>query len=156
MQTSVDLQAPFSYSIYPIIIVIALLILLTIYFFTRKNKYEKEINEIPEIKDVNLKDLKSIKEKYLKKLDEIDYNLNNNKISIRIAYQNLSIVIRFFVYEVTNIKVQHYTLKDIEKLNIPILYELIQEYYIPEFSKHSLGNIKFSLEKTRKVIEKWN
>jgi len=56
----------------------------------------------------------------------------------------------------TNIKVQNYTLSDIEKINIPILYELVKEYYEPEFSKSSEGNILISLEKTRKVMESWN
>ena len=39
---------------------------------------------------------------------------------------------------------------------MPILYELVEEYYVPEFSEKSIGNIKLSIEKTRKVIEKWS
>ena len=51
---------------------------------------------------------------------------------------------------------QNYTLKEIENLNMPILYELIKEYYNPEFSKNIKGNILSSIEKTEKVIHKWN
>ncbi len=155
MQTYVNLQPPFSYSIYPIIIVAILLIAVSIYLYILKNKKEENIEEI-QVKEIKPKSLKHIKNKYLKKIGVIENKLENNKITLRTAYQGLSIIIRYFVYEVTNIKVQNYTLKDIEKLKIPILYELIQEYYAPEFAEKSLGNIKASLEKTRKVIEKWN
>lgn len=154
MQTFTELQPPFSYSIYPIIIVIVPLFILTIYFFTSKRK--NELKTLPEVKDINLKDLNSIKRKYVHKLQEVDKKINNNEISPRIAYQEISSILRFFVYEVTGIKVSHYTLRDIKKINMPILYELIREYYTPEFSRYSLGDIKSSLEKTRKVIEKWN
>jgi len=154
MQDFTELQPPFSYSIYPIILVIILLVLLTIYFFMSRNK--KEYKALPEVKEINLKDLNVIKRKYLKQLEQVSTKVDNNAISTRIAYQKISIIVRSFVYEVTNIKVSHYTLRDIKKLNMPILYELIEEYYAPEFSKHSSGDIKDSLEKTRKVIERWN
>ena len=39
---------------------------------------------------------------------------------------------------------------------MPFLTELIQEYYAPEFAKQSIGDIKQAIEKTRKVVEKWN
>ena len=155
MQTYVNLQDPFSYSIYPIIITAVLLIAISIYLYILKNKKQPNIEEIHE-KEIKPKSLKHIKYKYLKKLNTIENKLENNKITIRTAYEGLSIIIRYFVYEVTDIKVQNYTLKDIEKLKIPILYELIQEYYAPEFAERSLGNVKASIEKTRKVIEKWN
>lgn len=72
------------------------------------------------------------------------------------AYQNLSKVIRNFVFEATHIKVQNYTLDDIRKLNMPILYELISEYYNPEFANISNGNFIYSIEKARGVVERWN
>ncbi len=33
---------------------------------------------------------------------------------------------------------------------MPILYELVEEYYVPEFSEKSIGNIKLSIEKNKK------
>lgn len=154
--TDLEFQPPFSYSISLIIIVIVPIVILTICFIVWKNRKRRKHKALPEVKEVNLKDLNIIKRKYLKKLSEINDKLNANKISTRVAYQNISVIIRFFVYEATNINVQHYTLKDIEKLNMPILYELIQEYYVPEFAEYSVSDIKDSLEKTRKVIETWN
>ena len=158
MQTSVKLQDPFSYSIYPVLIILVLLVLLTVYIiikYRRKNKIPKNIEET-KIKEIDEKDIIKIKEKYLKKLQTVEEKLNSNKISVRHAYQMLSAIIRYFVFEVTNIKVQNYILREIEKLKMPALTELIEEYYAPEFAEYSLGNIKASIEKTRKVIEKWN
>lgn len=158
MQTSVNLQDPFSYSIYPELIILILLVLLTISIIIYRKLKNRPIIEIEneEIKKLDEKDINRIKEKYLKRLDNIEEKLNSNKISVRHAYQMLSANIRYFVFEVTNIKVQNYTLREIEKLKMPILSELIEEYYTPEFAEYSVGNIKTSLEKTRKVIEKWN
>lgn len=154
MQTTVSLQEPFSYTIYTIIILFALLMGCILYFYFNRRTTKKEI-DIP-LKEVPLKDIRTIKEKYLKKIDTLKLRTDNNKISVRKAYQELSKIIRYFIYEVTNIKVQNYTLLDIRRLNMPILMELMQEYYVPEFSRNSLGNIQNSIIKTRKVIEKWN
>ena len=150
MQTSVNLQEPFSYSIFYIIVILILVVLITIYLFKKKEK------KIIEIKKVSQENKQTIKQKYISKLVELDNKLDKDEISVRQAYQQLSSIIRYFVYEMTNIKVQNYTLEEIKDINIPILYELIEEYYAPEFSKKCLGDIKVSIEKTRKVIEKWN
>ena len=156
MQISVKLQDMFSYSIYYIFIVFILVFAFTIYFLATRKRKTKDIEEEIVVKKAETKDLNTIKNKYIKKIENLEEKLNNKKISIRVAYQNLSSIIRYFVYEVTNIKVQNYTLREIERLKMLELSELIKEYYAPEFAKHSLGNIKESISKTRKVIEKWN
>lgn len=156
MQISVKLQDMFSYSIYQIFIVFILVFALTIYFIATRKKNVKDTKEEIIVKKAEEKDLNTIKNKYIKKIENLEEKLNNKKISIRGAYQDLSSIIRYFVYEVTNIKVQNYTLREIERLKMPELSDLIKEYYVPEFAKHSLGNIKESISKTRKVIEKWN
>ena len=51
---------------------------------------------------------------------------------------------------------QNYTLKEIKKLNMPKLYNLIKEYYIPEFANISSGNAEKSIAQAREVIRKWN
>ncbi|MCL1917545.1 MAG: hypothetical protein FWG14_04405 [Peptococcaceae bacterium] len=157
MHTSVDLQDPFSYSLYPLIGVALLLLLLTLYFLLRALKKRRKQHAIPDtIPPTPLQTLAALQDKYLSQLDAIAAKLSQEKPSARKAYQDLSLTIRFFVDEVTHIKVQYCTLQDIEKLNMPILHELMQDYYAPEFSEHTLGNIHASLEKTREVIKKWH
>ena len=143
MEANIELRPLFSYS-YTIIIVFIIILILTILF---KFLYYKFIYG-RKFKD-------KIKKKYLKKLDRLERTNYNPKIEIRTVYLNLSAIIRDFIYEMTDIKVQNYTLSDIKKINIPYLGDLISEYYKPEFEEISSGDMKKSIERTRKVIEGW-
>lgn len=154
MQVKTELRGLFSYSFIPLIITSIILIIILFIYFIRKGK--KKIKKVPTIIKPSIKDINQIKHKYLDDLNKVLLDVNNDKIANRHAYQKVSIIIRHFVYEATNIKVQNYSLSEIKDLNMPMLYELINEYYDPEFSKMSKGNIIKSIEKTREVIEKWN
>ena len=145
-----QLQDPFSYSIIPIVFIFIVLLSLTVYLVVTRKKSPKT-KKVKVILTPN-SNINNIKEKYLKEIAKVE----NNLISNRKAYQELSILIRTFVYEVTNINVQSYTLSDIKFLNIQPLYELLKEYYHPEFSFDSQSDVKGSLNKTREVIVKWN
>ena len=152
MQINTELQPLFSYSFLPIILLLVILLLPIIFLIYKKflGKKKKVLN-VYKSKDINM-----IKYNYLNKLNDLEKLLDNQEISSREAYQELSLLIREFVYELTGIEVQTCTLQEIKYLNIPILYELISEYYDPEFSKVSKGNIKLSIEKTKGVIGRWN
>jgi len=158
MHINLSLQRLFSYSNFIIVFlsivtffVAKKLDLIKFKLFKRKKQKKKAIN-IVEQKRI---DVSSIKSKYLNMIDILLNNVDNNKIDTRKAYQELSALIRNFVFEVTNINVQNYTLEDIKNANIPILYDLVSDYYNPEFSYQSLGNIRNSIVKAREVIEKW-
>lgn len=159
MQTSINLQEPFTYSVIPLVIASFLVILITLYLiFSRKRKekvklQEKEVKEIPE---KNIKNIPVIKGKYLNQLDSIEYKYTNKLIELRNAYQLISEAIRLFVFEITDITTQNYSLAEIKKLNIPKLYELIEEYYEPEFASKSMGDFESSINKARRVIKEWN
>ncbi len=151
MQVTTELRPLFSYSILYIVFTIILIIFVLILTkYMKKKELQKEL-AIP-----SHKDLLVIKRKYLAKIDELINNFNSKKLSSRKAYQELSSIIRNFIFEVTNIQVQNYTLKDIASINMPVLYQLVSEYYSPEFARISKGNIALSISKTRMVIEKWN
>lgn len=151
MQVTIEVRNMFTYSTLPII-------LLLIFILSRIISYIKKRHNLKEITIIepSIKDKSSIKKIYLSKIEELKIKVINNKISNRKAYQELSKIIRVFIFEMTNIKVQFSTLSDIKNINMPTLYELVSEYYDPEFAKVSKGNIINSIEKTRKVIEKWN
>lgn len=153
MQVTVDLQNPFSFSLIPIIILFILLVVPTYLYLKKIQQNRKE--KVIEIKEVDEKNIIRIQKKYIKQLKILQDKIDNKKISIRRAYQRLSKIIRYFVYEVTGINVQNYTLSEIKKLKMHQLTELIEDYYVHEFSKKSLGNINESIQKTRKVIVRW-
>ncbi len=152
MQVAIELSPMFSYSLLIILIIVVIIILLII-FYPKKKKNNTTVTNviIPSEKDIQ-----KIKNKYLTEIKRLAINFNENKISNRMAFQQLSLIIRNFIHEATNIQVQNYTLSEIKQINMPILYELVSEYYDPEFCKISKGNVLQSIAKTKEVIEKWN
>ena len=85
----------------------------------------------------------------------IEEDIGKGSIDSRKAYRELSSVIRLFVFDMTGIKVQNYTLTEISILKIKPLTTLVAEYYSPEFEKGEKGDIKNSIQKTRGVIQRW-
>ena len=149
MQIKTELNDMFSYSLFPVIILFVITVIFLLYLIIIKNN--KKYNIITP----NKKKLLNIKNNYLNNLDILLNDYSNNIISKREAYHRLSLSIRNFIYETTNIKVQYFTLEDIKSIDIPILYDLVSEYYNPEFSRKSEGNFYDSLERTRMVISRW-
>ena len=157
MKTSVELQGPFSYLIIWVILAL-LFIAATVFFqvFLRKKlgdsiKKEKQIR----IKKIAETTLEGLKRKYIGELTCIEMDLRNQNITVRQAYQKMSLCIRMFVFDVTGIKVQRYSLSEIRRVNIPQLTQLVREYYEPEFALESRMDVMSSLGRTRGVIESW-
>ncbi len=151
MQVTTNLNDPFSYSILPIIFFILLILLtITILIYIKRPKNKKLTLVTPLPKDIN-----NIKNKYLIIINNLISKINNNQITNRKAYQELSTTIRNFIYEMTGLSVQYCTLEEISHLNMPYLYELVNEYYDPEFARISNNNIINSINKTKGVIEQW-
>lgn len=156
MQPPVELQRPLN--LHWIWLLIALILLcgaILLFLYIKKNKYSTTTKKI-KIKKPNKKSIEQIKKKYLAQLDELEKDIRSNKVDNRTGYQKLSIIIRTFVYTMTGIFVQNYTLEEIKPLRMPRLTHLVEEYYEPEFSHEELGNVLSSLSKTRKEIEAWH
>lgn len=155
MRTTINLQEPFTYSFIPLIIIILLIIGFTIYIILSKKNKENVKGKIEVIPEKNIKNIAVIKNKYLQQLNNIEYGYTNKKIELRKAYQLISEAIRLFVFEITDITTQNYSLAEIKKINIPVLYELIEEYYEPEFASKTVGDFNSSINKARRVINEW-
>lgn len=159
MDITVKLQNPFSYALWPVILlgllIIGIVVALILLKLNLKPKKKTEIvKEKPQ--PINMVDVNGLRARYLKQLDEVEQAFRSQKLTIRKAYQNMSIIVRKFVQERTGIKANTYTLEDIKKLNIPQLEALISEFYSPEFSVKSEGDVYEALEKSRRIIEEWN
>ena len=157
MQTSIKLQEPFIYSKIPLIIIVCIVFIITYYFvYLRRKKKNVKEDSVKVIPDKNIKNVPVIKGKYIEQLNSIEYEYTNNTIDLRKAYQLISESIRMFVFEITDITTQNYSLKEIKKLNIPQLYELIEEYYEPEFASKSTGDFGTAINKARRIVQEWN
>ncbi len=153
MQSNVEFQEPFSYSILGVIGLVLLVVIVLTYLIIKLvlNKPKKIINNY----NYNQINIETIKNKYLSRIENLEEEFNNQKISERRAYNELSSIIRTFTFETTNIDVRKYTLSDIQKLKLPNLTKLVEEYYEPEFSKEGTGDFLSSVERTKGVIVKW-
>ena len=158
MQVTVELQDMFSYSLLLVIIAVILVMAIGVtgymILFKKKKKPVKPEVVTPEPVVVPLQG-EQLKEKYYAIMNDLEKRRGEGKVSNRQAYQELSGIIRQFVYEVTGIKVQHNTLDEIRKLNMPNLYAVIEECYAPEFSVDKNGNIYDTINKARMVIKEW-
>ncbi|MBR2704627.1 MAG: hypothetical protein IKE91_04070 [Clostridia bacterium] len=124
----------------------------------KKNKKQVVVKK-PEVKkapEKSIKNIPAIKNKYIKKLNGIESKYKEEKIDLRKAYQEISENVRLFVFEVTDITTQNFSLSEIKKANIPGLYELIEEYYEPEFAEKSVGDFDDAINKARRIVSEWN
>ena len=155
MDTTVKMQDAFSYNIWPIVGIL-LTIIIVVSFFLISMFMKKQNNKKPVIEDVKVNiDIFAIKYKYLAKLDEIEGRLSTGNLDVRGTYQEMSSAVRDFVYEVTGIKVINYTLLEITQLNMPMLEELMRDYYAPEFAFDTVEDGFEAINKTKRTIEGW-
>ena len=118
--------------------------------FHRKKREKK-----PKVHAPKRKPLSVLKWEYLQRLEYLERGIMAGSYTKRAAYQELSMLIRTFVYDATGIKVQNYSLQEIRRVGIPGLTALVQEYYEPEFARQSMADIRASLFRTRKAIQLW-
>ena len=149
MESSVNLQEPLSYVVWPIVltgvITAAVLLFFGVCWYLRRRR--KMAAELPKVVKPAPMDMGRVKARYLSELADIAGQYDQGKLDVRGAYQRMSRCIRGFVHAATGIRVQNYTLYDIERLNMPELYYLVAEYYAPEFARKSDGDVRASLEK---------
>ncbi|MBR0091188.1 MAG: hypothetical protein IJP92_05785 [Lachnospiraceae bacterium] len=155
---SVGLKDPVSYSLIWFLVALALMAFGGIVFSLFYWRYRKEQAKIAEgvrvVKPPKVV-MPFLKRKYGRQVARLDEALRNGQVEERIAYQELSRIIRAFAKEVTFIDVDKYTLSEIEMLNIPQLHRLVREYSQPEFSVNTGGNVTQSLIKTGQTIQEW-
>lgn len=158
MPITVELQDMFSYSLLLTVLAVVLVVMAGIIGFIvfhhkKKAKQPETVGPAPVAKPVSGN---QVKEKYYAGINDLESKCRSGKISDRKAYQELSRLIRHFVYEMTGIKVHYNTLDEIRKLNMPTLFAMIEECYVPEFSVDKNGNIYDTMNKARMVIKEWH
>ena len=163
MQTTINLRRLFDFSMLPIIITVVVLALLTVaivlmYLYGFLKQYQpKPKEEVVEQKPAFVKpDLSKLKAEYMAKLNAIEQKYNEDTTKIRPAYEGMSKVVREFVYKATGTEVDKFTLAEISSTEFKGLAQLVGEYYQPEFDKISEGDVRASLEKTRRLVAEWN
>ena len=153
MKVTRDLEAPFTYSwsiVYILVAILVIVVIAYIIFRLRPFFHEKFAKAIKKAQTPSLKRI------YVNKLEKLKKDVNSGKIDNRDAYVKLSVIIREFIQKTTGLDILSLSRKEAEKLKMNELSLLMDEYYPPEFSKYSKGDILNSIERTAGVIKKWN
>ena len=160
MRITVHLQEKYGYIILPVIIfILAVLFVCALILYLKyrpKNKKKQVVDGEKAWRALYDDEKYRLRMKYLQLLDALYYKVSYDKISNRQCYLMISRYVRQFVSEITGVKVSRCTLNDIRWMNMPMLAALIEELYEAEFSKSSLGDPYWAIEKTKRVIEVWN
>ena len=153
MQVTVELQDMFWYSLTGVYIAVAVVVLALIIFLVVKFSGKKKPVKVKTVKPV---DISKLKIKYDGLLGKLADSHKKGAESDRSASHELSRIVRKFVYEATGIRVQYYTLEEIREADIPSLYLLISECYVPEFAEENHSDVQAIISRARKVIAEWN
>lgn len=149
MNLNKELEMPLEHSwnivtiILELVVIMLLMYLFYDYFWKIIKNYIIKPN-VPKLKD-----------RYLRKLENLINEVNDKAIDLRDAYYSLSKIIREFIEKSTGINVLNLTKSEIQKFGIKKLSLLMEEYYPPEFSKFSSGDIVDSIKRTMELIKGW-
>ena len=149
MQISSDISEPFKYSWNLFIILIVVVVFIGLYFLFDKFLLSRFLKTLDKAKVPSLRVL------YLRKLEGLLNDVTNNRVELRDAYIRLSGIIRNFVKLVSGINITTMSKKEVQSLGNEEVGLLMEEYYPPEFSKYSKGDIVSSINRTMDVIKKW-
>ena len=162
MQTSVDLQDPFSYSTLPIVILVSVIIasliaLAAVILIRNKLKTPVKEKKKPEPVPVfRLKGKEAAQREYLEKIAGVERQYQAGEIDARTAHQELSAIVRLFVHDLTGINAQNFSLNELKAHNVYQISSLIEEFYAPEFAERAEKETMTSIAEAREVIMTWN
>lgn len=100
-------------------------------------------------------DLNAIKAKYLQMIDECYANYQRGQTSKRGLHRGLSMVVRYFVYEVRHFPAPRLTLGDIKRAPYPHLSQVIEKYYANEFSQIEHGSPEQAVAVAKELVQQW-
>ena len=99
--------------------------------------------------------LDRLKEKYLRLIEEYYQRYLRKEIGLRELHLNLSMLVRFFVFEAKNFPAPTLTLSDLKLAPYPELTKLIAKYYPEEFALITHGNAADSVQAAKGFIQQW-
>lgn len=156
MQTNVTLQPMMSFMKQPIVIcfviAVVFLAMALLLHFLKKRSVPKAA---PMVEAPVLRNMDAAKPRYIGKLNLLFEKYRKGDCTTREAYLNMSNLIRAFVQEATGINAPNMSLADVRKFSMPQLEVLMEEYYSPEFSSESAGDVEQSISKTIQAIAGW-
>lgn len=100
-------------------------------------------------------ELDALKAKYLRIIEELYQAYQRKEISLRTLHGDLSMTVRYFVFEAKQFPAPTMTLSDLNLAPYPTLTKLIGEYYPEEFAKITHGAAPTSVDAAKGFVIQW-
>jgi len=94
---------------------------------------------------------------HLRQIDSIESAVRSGRLSLRAAFQELSLTVRSFVDDVTEVPARFMALEDLRSSADPKVAEAIAKMYPPEFGPERTAPKEFlaSLGQARELVTTW-
>jgi len=101
-------------------------------------------------------DLNSLKEAYLLRIDAVMADAAAGRLSGRESHQELSLLVRKFVRDVTGVDAPKMTLADLHRHPLPAAAAAVCVLYPAEFAAEPLPPLARSAATARETVRSWN
>lgn len=107
--------------------------------------------------DAEASGLEEARAEHLRQIDSIEAALRAGRLSLRTAFQELSLTVRSFVDDVTEVPARFMALEDLRDSADPKVAEAIARMYPPEFGPDDTPRQEFldSLVQARELVATW-
>lgn len=101
-------------------------------------------------------DPQRLRQDYLRRIDAVAADAETGRLSPRASHQELSLLIRSFVRDISGIDAPRMTLAELHAQGIPRAAEAIGRLYPAEFSRDPRESVAVTAETAREVVRTWN
>lgn len=156
--TNLKLHPPIQYDLIWLIIGLCLLAIVlgwcTWMFWSTRRKPIKSLETLEILPEGA--EFARLKAKYLKLIDDQAALYRAGKISVRQLQQELSRLVRMFVYEARHFPAPRLTLSDLMLATYPLLTKLIARLYPGEFAPTNSWDGEAAIESAKGYIRQWS
>lgn len=124
-----------------------------VFWWTRKKVPKTLANSKPPV--YAKPDLAALKQKYIALIQDVEAQHQAGSVGLRKLHHQLSYLLRLFVYELKSVRLDTFTLEDLQKSRYKSVAETIERYYLPEFLEVEQGNAAEAIELAMRVINEW-
>lgn len=101
-------------------------------------------------------DLPALKQAYLHRIDAVAAGAADGSLTYRESHQELSLLVRSFVRDVTGVDAPRMTLAELRGHPLPGIAEAVGRTYPGEFGPEPLPPLLESAEQARQAVWQWN
>ncbi|SEE10776.1 hypothetical protein SAMN04489740_0674 [Arthrobacter alpinus] len=98
----------------------------------------------------------TVRRKYLMLISSIEQRHSTGALTGRAAHLELSLAVRTFVHEMTGVKAQRMTLKQLRDHQLPLVADAVEQFYPGEFAAYSeQPSVAASAQAAGSVVSSW-